>query len=68
MSKNKNLKLVPVFKNEDEEREFWTTHNANARLKGACATIALWLRFILCGMGRWITPKSWFTVVSLVLA
>ncbi len=25
--KKKNLKKVPKFKNEDEEREFWATHD-----------------------------------------
>lgn len=27
MSKKKNLKSIPKFKNEDEEREFWATHD-----------------------------------------
>lgn len=26
--KNKKLKLIPKFKNEDEEREFWATHDS----------------------------------------
>ena len=25
---NRKLKLIPKFKNEDEEREFWATHDA----------------------------------------
>jgi len=25
--KNKKLKLIPDFKNEDEEREFWSNHD-----------------------------------------
>lgn len=25
---NKNLKSIPNFKNEDEERQFWDTHDA----------------------------------------
>lgn len=25
---NKNLKPIPHFKNEDEEREFWNTHDS----------------------------------------
>lgn len=25
--KKKNIRLVPKFKNEDEEREFWATHD-----------------------------------------
>ena len=25
---NKKLKKLPVFKTEDEEREFWTTHSS----------------------------------------
>jgi len=27
MKKNKKLKNIPKFKNEDEEREFWATHD-----------------------------------------
>ena len=27
MKKNKKLKFIPKFKNEDEEREFWATHD-----------------------------------------
>ena len=27
MEKNKKYKKVPVFKNEDQEREFWSTHD-----------------------------------------
>ena len=27
MSKNKKIKLIPKFKNEDEERNFWATHD-----------------------------------------
>lgn len=26
--KNKQIKPIPKFKSEDEEREFWTTHDA----------------------------------------
>lgn len=26
--KNKKIKPIPTFKNEDEEREFWATHDA----------------------------------------
>jgi len=26
--KNKKLKNIPKFKNEDEEREFWLTHDS----------------------------------------
>ena len=28
MKKNKKLKAIPKFKNEDEEREFWATHDS----------------------------------------
>jgi predicted DNA binding CopG/RHH family protein len=28
MVKNKKIKSIPKFKNEDEEREFWATHDA----------------------------------------
>jgi len=28
MRKNKNIKPIPKFKNEDEERDFWDTHDA----------------------------------------
>jgi len=28
MSKIKNIKPIPKFKNEDEERNFWATHSA----------------------------------------
>jgi len=28
MSKNKKIKLMPKFKNEDQERDFWATHSA----------------------------------------
>lgn len=28
MKKNKRIKPIPEFKNEDEEREFWATHEA----------------------------------------
>lgn len=28
MNQNKQLKLVPLFKSEDEEREFWSTHDS----------------------------------------
>lgn len=28
MSKNKQIKPIPKFKNEDEERNFWATHSA----------------------------------------
>jgi predicted DNA binding CopG/RHH family protein len=28
MAKNKKLKPIPKFKNEDEEREFWATHSS----------------------------------------
>ena len=28
MSKRKDLKPIPDFKNEDEERDFWATHDA----------------------------------------
>lgn len=27
MKKNKTIKSIPNFKNEDEEREFWDTHD-----------------------------------------
>lgn len=27
MKKNKRIKHIPQFKNEDEEREFWATHD-----------------------------------------
>ncbi len=27
MKKNKEIKLIPRFKNEDEERDFWATHD-----------------------------------------
>ena len=27
MKKNKKLKFIPRFKNEDEEREFWAKHD-----------------------------------------
>jgi len=27
MIKNKKIKQIPRFKNEDQEREFWTTHD-----------------------------------------
>jgi predicted DNA binding CopG/RHH family protein len=27
MKKNKKIKLIPRFKNEDEERDFWATHD-----------------------------------------
>ncbi|MBI3955149.1 BrnA antitoxin family protein [Candidatus Gottesmanbacteria bacterium] len=27
MRKNKKIKQIPEFKNEDEEREFWATHD-----------------------------------------
>lgn len=27
MAKNKKLKPIPKFKNEDKEREFWVTHD-----------------------------------------
>ena len=27
MKKNKKIKIMPSFKNEDEEREFWATHD-----------------------------------------
>lgn len=27
MKKNKNIKTIPRFKNEDEERQFWSTHD-----------------------------------------
>lgn len=27
MKKNKKIKLIPHFKNEDEERKFWDTHD-----------------------------------------
>ena len=27
MRKNKKLKFIPKFKTEDEEREFWATHD-----------------------------------------
>ena len=27
MKKNKKIKIIPHFKNEDEEREFWSTHD-----------------------------------------
>lgn len=27
MPKNKKIKLIPRFKNEDEERDFWATHD-----------------------------------------
>ena len=28
MSKNKKIELMPKFKNEDQERDFWATHSA----------------------------------------
>lgn len=28
MSKSKRFKPIPTFKNEDEEREFWATHDS----------------------------------------
>lgn len=28
MSKNKNIRQIPKFKTEDEERNFWATHSA----------------------------------------
>lgn len=28
MSKSKKLKSIPTFKSEDEEREFWATHDS----------------------------------------
>ena len=28
MSKNKKIKLIPKFKTEDEERNFWAVHSA----------------------------------------
>ncbi|OGD58598.1 hypothetical protein A3I57_04060, partial [Candidatus Beckwithbacteria bacterium RIFCSPLOWO2_02_FULL_47_23] len=28
MNKNKNIKLMPKFKNGDEERDFWASHSA----------------------------------------
>lgn len=28
MRKDKNIKPIPKFKNEDEERDFWDTHDA----------------------------------------
>ena len=28
MKKSNNIKPIPKFKNEDEEREFWATHDA----------------------------------------
>ena len=28
MEKNKKLKTIPNFKNEDEERNFWVTHDS----------------------------------------
>ena len=27
MKKNKHIKKIPYFKNEDQEREFWATHS-----------------------------------------
>jgi len=27
MKKNKKIKLIPHFRNEDEERDFWATHD-----------------------------------------
>lgn len=27
MKKNKKIKIIPHFRNEDEEREFWATHD-----------------------------------------
>jgi len=27
MGKKKKLKSIPIFKNEDQEREFWATHD-----------------------------------------
>ncbi|OGY17979.1 MAG: hypothetical protein A2784_04820 [Candidatus Chisholmbacteria bacterium RIFCSPHIGHO2_01_FULL_48_12] len=27
MYKNKKFKLIPTFKTEDEERDFWATHD-----------------------------------------
>lgn len=27
MKNNKKIKLIPRFKNEDEERDFWATHD-----------------------------------------
>lgn len=32
MSKTKKLKPIPKFKNEDEEREFWDTHDSTEYL------------------------------------
>ena len=28
MNKTKKLKTIPIFKNEDEEAEFWNTHDS----------------------------------------
>jgi len=28
MNKSKKIKIIPRFKNEDEEREFWATHDS----------------------------------------
>ena len=28
MRKNKKIKSIPQFKNEDQERDFWSTHSA----------------------------------------
>ena len=28
MAKNKQLKSIPIFKTEDEERKFWATHDS----------------------------------------
>lgn len=54
MPERKNLKTVPKFKTEDEEREFWATHDSTryvdwrrarpatfSRLKPSTSTISL---------------------------
>ncbi|MBL7159507.1 BrnA antitoxin family protein [Candidatus Microgenomates bacterium] len=39
VKKSKKLKLIPKFKNEDKEREFWATHDSTEYIDWSKAVI-----------------------------